>query len=148
MQSESCHFFVCFLFLSLPPTLSFSHSLRYQKYSGENQSIIHFLNILESFCWHLQIVVLFSFWQLGEIHQAWMLPLIIISYLWEKEQSWKQYFNFLLLPATLVHSNSKCMYMWGGLLNICIWNTQPRKSVSLTRRGEWGLNSGCCWLQW
>lgn len=48
----------------------------------KNGSII--LDILQCFCRHLQIVVLFSFWQLGEIHKARMLPLIIIPYLWEK----------------------------------------------------------------
>lgn len=42
------------------------------------QSVV---DILERFCRHLKIVVLLRLGQLGEIHQAGMLPLIVVPYL-------------------------------------------------------------------
>lgn len=44
------------------------------------------VHLLQRFCGHLQVVVLLRFRQLGEIHQARMLPLIIIPDLREKSQ--------------------------------------------------------------
>lgn len=97
------------------------------------------LNVLQSFCWHLQIVVLFGFWQLGEIHQARMLPLIIIPYLWEKKNSHRNNTSaFPLLPATLVCSSSYVYVRHVGKFTkyIYVWNTQPCKSVSLWTNKE------------
>lgn len=49
------------------------------------------VHLLQRFCGHLQVVVLLRFRQFGEIHQARMLPLIIIPDLQEKSQ--KQHFH-------------------------------------------------------
>lgn len=49
------------------------------------------VHLLQRFCGHLQVVVLLCFRQFGEIHQARMLPLIIIPDL--REESQKQHFH-------------------------------------------------------
>lgn len=47
----------------------------------KNARLQSVLDILERFCRHLKIVVLLRLGQLGEIHQAGMLPLVVVPYL-------------------------------------------------------------------
>lgn len=55
-----------------------------------------------------------------------MLPLIIVPYLREKEQSQRWRFNFPSLSAALAHSPSICTWiMWEIWLNVCMRNARP-----------------------